>query len=124
MKKNNIIIVSILIIFAIVVFITLNVALKSTKNIDNVLTLEYLENIENKISNNEVIKISEFEKFELSDTKQNGKFTTYMYNINDKYKAEIVVKNDIVVSLKIINKVTEVYVDMMVDSLEIFLIND
>ena len=124
MKKNNIIIVAILIIFVIVVFFTLSIALKNRKHIDNTLTLEYLEEIETKISNGDVIKIVDFEKFKLDNTLNKGNLNTYLYNINDKYRVEITAKNDIVLSIKVINKVTEVYIDMMVDSLETFLIND
>lgn len=124
MKKNNIIIVAILIIFIIVVFFTLSIALKNRKHIDNTLTLEYLEEIETKISNGDVIKIVDFEKFKLDNTLNKGNLNTYLYNINDKYRVEITAKNDIVLSIKVINKVTEVYIDMMVDSLETFLIND
>lgn len=124
MKKNSVVIISMLVVFVIVVVITLNIAFRNRKYIDNSLTLEYLETIENKISNNKIIKIDEFEKFELDNTIPNGNSTTYLYNINDKYRVEIIAKNDIVVSIKVINKVTEVYIDMMVDSLEIFLIND
>lgn len=124
MKKNNIIIVAILIIFVIVVFFTLSIALKNRKHIDNTLTLEYLEEIETKISNDDVIKIVDFEKFKLDNTLNKGNLNTYLYNINDKYRVEITAKNDIVLSIKVINKVTEVYIDMMVDSLETFLIND
>ena len=124
MKKNNIIIVAILIIFIIVVFFTLSIALKNRKHIDNTLTLEYLEEVEVKISNGDVIKIVDFEKFKLDNTLNKGNLNTYLYNINDKYRVEITAKNDIVLSIKVINKVTEVYVDVMVDSLEIFLIND
>lgn len=124
MKKNNIIIVAILIIFIIVVFFTLSIALKNRKHIDNTLTLEYLEEVEVKISNGDVIKIVDFEKFKLDNTLNKGNLNTYLYNINDKYRVEITAKNDIVLSIKVINKVTEVYIDMMVDSLETFLIND
>lgn len=124
MKKNNIIIVAILIIFVIVVFFTLSIALKNRKHIDNTLTLEYLEEVEVKISNGDVIKIVDFEKFKLDNTLNKGNLNTYLYNINDKYRVEITAKNDIVLSIKVINKVTEVYIDMMVDSLETFLIND
>ena len=124
MKKNNIIIVAILIIFVIVVFFTLSIALKNRKHIDNTLTLEYLEEVEVKISNSDVIKMVDFEKFKLDNTLNKGNLNTYLYNINDKYRVEITAKNDIVLSIKVINKVTEVYMDMMVDSLETFLIND
>ena len=124
MKKNNIIIVAILIIFVIVVFFTLSIALKNRKHIDNTLTLEYLEEVEVKISNGDVIKIVDFEKFKLDNTLNKGNLNTYLYNINDKYRVEITAKNDIVLSIKVINKVTEIYIDMMVDSLETFLIND
>ena len=124
MKKNNIMIVAILIIFVIVVFFTLSIALKNRKHIDNTLTLEYLEEVEVKISNGDVIKIVDFEKFKLDNTLNKGNLNTYLYNINDKYRVEITAKNDIVLSIKVINKVTEVYIDMMVDSLETFLIND
>ena len=124
MKKNNIIIVAILIIFVIVVFFTLSIALKNRKHIDNTLTLEYLEEVEVKISNSDVIKMVDFEKFKLDNTLNKGNLNTYLYNINDKYRVEITAKNDIVLSIKVINKVTEVYIDMMVDSLETFLIND
>lgn len=124
MKKNNIIIVAILIIFVIVVFFTLSIALKNRKHIDNTLTLEYLEEVEVKISNGDVIKMVDFEKFKLDNTLNKGNLNTYLYNINDKYRVEITAKNDIVLSIKVINKVTEVYIDMMVDSLETFLIND
>lgn len=124
MKKNNIIIVAILIIFVIVVFFTLSIALKNRKHIDNTLTLEYLEEIETKISNGDAIKMVDFEKFKLDNTLNKGNLNTYLYNINDKYRVEITAKNDIVLSIKVINKVTEVYIDMMVDSLETFLIND
>lgn len=124
MKKNNIIIVAILIIFVIVVFFTLSIALKNRKHIDNTLTLEYLEEVEVKISNGDVIKMVDFEKFKLDNTLNKGNLNTYLYNINDKYRVEITAKNDIVLSIKVINKVTEIYIDMMVDSLETFLIND
>ena len=124
MKKNNIIILSIIIVFIIVISITLNIALKNRKYIDNTLTLEYLDTIEAKIAAGEIIKIEDFEQFKLDKTDVKGSVTTYFYNINDKYRVEIMAKNDIVNSIKVINKVTEVYIDMMVDSLEIFLIND
>jgi len=124
MKKNNIIIIAILILFVIVVFFTLSIALKNRKYIDNNLTLEYLEEIVTKISDGENIKVVDFEKFELDNTINKGDLNTYLYNINDKYRVEIIAKNDLVLSIKVINKVTEVYVDIMVDSLEIFLRND
>lgn len=124
MKKNDIIILAIFIVFIIVVIITFNVALKNRKYTDNTLTLDNLTTIESKISENKIIKIEDFEKYKLDNKKEEGSITTYFYNINDKYRVEVIARNGIVISIKLINKVTEAYVDIMVDSLEIFLIND
>lgn len=124
MKKNNIIILSILIFFVIVVIITLNFALKNMKYTDNTLTLDNLTTIESKISERKIIKIKDFEKYKLDNTKEEGSITTYFYNVNDKYKVEVIARNELVIGIKLINKVTEVYVDIMNDSLEEFLAND
>ena len=124
MKKNDIIILAIFIVFIIVVIITFNVSLKNRKYTDNTLTLDNLTTIESKISENKIIKIEDFEKYKLDNKKEEGSITTYFYNINDKYRVEVIARNGIVISIKLINKVTEAYVDIMVDSLEIFLIND
>lgn len=124
MKKNNIIILAILIVFVIVVIITLNFALKNRKYTDNTLTLDNLTTIESKISEGKIIKIEDFEKYKLDNTKEEGSITTYFYNVNDKYKVEVIARNELVIGIKLINKVTEVYVDIMNDSLEEFLAND
>lgn len=124
MKKNNIIILAILIVFVIVVIITLNFALKNRKYTDNTLTLDNLATIESKISEGKIIKIEDFEKYKLDNTKEEGSITTYFYNVNDKYKVEVIARNELVIGIKLINKVTEVYVDIMNDSLEEFLAND
>lgn len=124
MKKNNIIILAILVIFIIVVIITFNIALKNRKYVDNTLTIDNLTEIENKISEGKVIRITEFEEYKLDTTREEGELTIYLYNVNDKYRVEVIVREELVLSVRLINKVTEVSVDLMTQSLEEFLIND
>ncbi|MBO5477864.1 MAG: hypothetical protein J6A15_08955 [Clostridia bacterium] len=124
MKKNNLIIIGILVVFVVVVIVTLNIALKNNKYVDNTLTMENINEIEARISEGALIKVKDFEEYKLDSTRQDGNYTVYLYNVNDKYRVEVVARKELVVSIKLINKVTERYTDIMINSLEQFLVND
>ena len=124
MKKNNLIIIGILVVIVVVVIVTLNRALKNNKYVDNTLTMENINEIEARISEGDLIKVKDFEEYKLDSTRQDGNYTVYLYNVNDKYRVEVVARKELVVSIKLINKVTERYTDIMINSLEQFLVND
>lgn len=121
MKKNNVILIS---AFVLIVAIILIVTIVNRKPMDNTLKIEDVQKIEQDISSGKKITLSRFEDFMQESARQEGNYNIYRYNVNDKYRVEVVEKEERVVAIKVINKVSEKFVELYTDSLEQFLLLD
>lgn len=120
--KNNKIILSILFIFIIIVIITLIFTLKNKAYQTNNITMDYVSDIYNKIKNGETITFEKyFKNYKPMEVNEYEYYTTYVYNVNDKFYLEVILNNDIIANINLINWETEEYIDLMTNSLEEFL---
>ena len=102
--KNKKIILSILFIFIIIVIITLIFTLKNKAYQTNNITMDYVSDIYNKIKNGETITFEKyFKNYKPMEVNEYEYYTTYVYNVNDKFYLEVILNNDIIANINLIN---------------------
>ena len=84
--------------------------------------MDYVSDIYNKIKNGETITFEKyFKNYKPMEVNEYEYYTTYVYNVNDKFYLEVILNNDIIANINLINWETEEYIDLMTNSLEEFL---
>lgn len=123
MTKNNKIFTIIFFVFIFLIIVISSIFIyKNLTYYKDILSIDDVIDINNKINANEKINMTYFKNFKLDNKEEKNGFTTYTYDMGSKYQFEVsVARDNKIIEMKLVNKVTYDYVNILRDSLDKFL---